>query len=202
MGWKFSRQNIFSRLFSQPGDKPCCASLVQGDPSILYSVAINLGSSPGLWAATATSYCPSRPGELPKLIATEYRIQADRSPCMQEAWNKKFGLIVHLPATFWPARCWWGATAGRSPLPTSRCRSTAWSSSSQCPAPYTTPAIWIGSPTWSNYFQSKLHYILLLMKKFILRLLSHCYFTSRFLTSGWNPHENGIVKAVWNTYCD
>ena len=27
---------------------------------------------PGLWAATAAGYCPSRPGELPKLIASEY----------------------------------------------------------------------------------------------------------------------------------
>ena len=27
------------------------------------------------------SYCPSRPGELPKLIATEHRTQADGSPC-------------------------------------------------------------------------------------------------------------------------
>ena len=57
---------------------------VQSDPSawVLYSVAINLGSSPGLWAAIAASYCPSRPRELPKLTATEYRIQADGSP-----WN-------------------------------------------------------------------------------------------------------------------
>ena len=27
-------------------------------------------------------YCPSRPGELPKLFATEYRIQPDVSPCI------------------------------------------------------------------------------------------------------------------------
>ena len=33
-------------------------------------VVINLGSSTGLWAANAASYCPSRPGEHPKLIAT------------------------------------------------------------------------------------------------------------------------------------
>ena len=56
---------------------------IQDDPSgwFLYSVAINLGSSPGWWAATAASYCPSRSGELPKLIATEYRNQGDGSPC-------------------------------------------------------------------------------------------------------------------------
>ena len=34
-----------------------------------------------MWAATAASYCPSRPGELPKLIATEYRNQGDGSSC-------------------------------------------------------------------------------------------------------------------------
>ena len=47
-------------------------SYIQGDSSarVIYSVAINLGSSPGLWAATAASYCPSRPGELPVWIAT------------------------------------------------------------------------------------------------------------------------------------
>ena len=39
-------------------------------------------SSPGLWAATAASYCPSRPGELPKLIATEYRTQGAEPPCI------------------------------------------------------------------------------------------------------------------------
>ena len=38
-------------------------------------------SSPGLWAATAASYCTSRPGELPKLIATEYRTQGAAPPC-------------------------------------------------------------------------------------------------------------------------
>ena len=38
-------------------------------------------SSPGLWAATAASYCPSRPVELPKLIATEYRTQGAAPPC-------------------------------------------------------------------------------------------------------------------------
>ena len=41
-----------------------------------------MGSSPSLWAATAASYCPSRPRELPKLISTEYRIQPDVSPCI------------------------------------------------------------------------------------------------------------------------
>ena len=49
-------------------------------PSFIEVFRINLGSSPGLWAAPAASYCPSRPGEpmeLPKLIATEYRTQAD-----------------------------------------------------------------------------------------------------------------------------
>ena len=35
-------------------------------PSFIEVFRINLGSSPGLWAAPAASYCPSRPGELPK----------------------------------------------------------------------------------------------------------------------------------------
>ena len=63
---------------------------VQGDPSpwFLYSVAINLRSSPGLWAATAASYCQSRPGELPKLIATEYR-----SPCRYCRFNFSLKII-------------------------------------------------------------------------------------------------------------
>ena len=46
--------------------------------------AIYLGSSPGLWAATAASYCPSRQGELPKLIATEYRTQGAAPPCISD----------------------------------------------------------------------------------------------------------------------
>ena len=40
-------------------------------------------SSPGVWAATAASYCPSRPGELQKLIATEYRTQGAEPPCSE-----------------------------------------------------------------------------------------------------------------------
>ena len=52
---------------------------IQGD---LYSIAINLKSSACLWAATAASYCPSRPGERPKLIATEYRTQGAALPCI------------------------------------------------------------------------------------------------------------------------
>ena len=35
-----------------------------------------------MWAATAASYCPSRPGELPKFISTKYRPQPDVSPCL------------------------------------------------------------------------------------------------------------------------
>ena len=31
----------------------------------------NLGSSPGWWAATVATYCPSRPGELPKLLSSK-----------------------------------------------------------------------------------------------------------------------------------
>ena len=47
----------------------------------LYFVDINFGSSPGLWAATAARYCPSRPGKLPKLMSTKYRPYPDGSPC-------------------------------------------------------------------------------------------------------------------------
>ena len=70
---------------------------VQGDPSpcFLYSVAINLPSSPGLWAATAASYCPRRPGELPKLIATENRTQGDGSPCMYVTFFSGTSLFPH-----------------------------------------------------------------------------------------------------------
>ena len=31
----------------------------------------NLGSSPGWWAATVATYCPSRQGELPKFLAND-----------------------------------------------------------------------------------------------------------------------------------
>ena len=37
----------------------------------LGSVDKNLGSSPGWWAATVATCCPSRPGELPKFLSTE-----------------------------------------------------------------------------------------------------------------------------------
>ena len=42
------------------------------------------GESPGLWAATAASYFPSRPAARgsSKLIATEYRTQGDGLPCI------------------------------------------------------------------------------------------------------------------------
>ena len=62
---------------------PCtvCRQYFLGNTFEFADLAPHLGSSPGLWAATAASYCPSRPGELPKLIATEYRTQPDVSPC-------------------------------------------------------------------------------------------------------------------------
>ena len=31
----------------------------------------NLGSSPGRWAASVATYCPSRPGELPKFLSSK-----------------------------------------------------------------------------------------------------------------------------------
>ena len=31
----------------------------------------DLGSSPGWWAATVATYCPSRPGELPKFLSSK-----------------------------------------------------------------------------------------------------------------------------------
>ena len=31
----------------------------------------NLESSPGWWAATVATYCPSRPGELPKFLSSK-----------------------------------------------------------------------------------------------------------------------------------
>ena len=66
-------------------------------------VAINLG-----WAATAASYCPSRPGEFPKFIATEYRTQPDVSPCTLPI------TVCSSPETRrqwkpqWPSRRWKG----------------------------------------------------------------------------------------------
>ena len=30
----------------------------------------DLGSSPGWWVATVATYCPSRPGELPKFLSS------------------------------------------------------------------------------------------------------------------------------------
>ena len=51
------------------------------------------GEFPGLRAATAASYCPGRPGELPKLIATEPRTQRDVSPCSNMPWY----VIHHRP---------------------------------------------------------------------------------------------------------
>ena len=56
--------------------------------------AINFGSSPGLWAATAASYCPSRQGELPKLVSTEYRTQGAAPPCtLIIAYKETFSLV-------------------------------------------------------------------------------------------------------------
>ena len=58
-------------------------SLPQDDPSawVLYSVAINLGSSLGLLGQWLAAIAAHRPRELLKLIATKYRTQADGSPC-------------------------------------------------------------------------------------------------------------------------
>ena len=47
-----------------------------------------------MWAANAASYCPSRPGELPKLIATEYRTQGDGSPCTSSLPDQYSGYRV------------------------------------------------------------------------------------------------------------
>ena len=38
---------------------------------LLGFVDLDLGSSPGWWAATVATYCPSRPGELPKFISSK-----------------------------------------------------------------------------------------------------------------------------------
>ena len=50
---------------------------IQCEPSpwFLYSVAINLGSSPGLLGQKLSAVAAHKPGELPKLISTEYRNQ-------------------------------------------------------------------------------------------------------------------------------
>ena len=55
---------------------------VQGDPSpwFLYSVDV-FGSSPGILATAAVSYCLSRL-RTTQLIATEYRNRGDGSPCV------------------------------------------------------------------------------------------------------------------------
>ena len=47
----------------------------------LYSVAINFGSSPGLLGQLLAAVAAHKPGELPKLMSTEYRTQPDVSPC-------------------------------------------------------------------------------------------------------------------------
>ena len=60
--------------------KNCILSKLNTEFTIPF-FSLVLVSSPGLLAATAASYCPSRPGELPKLIATEYRTQGAEPPC-------------------------------------------------------------------------------------------------------------------------
>ena len=34
-------------------------------------IDLDLGSSPGWWAGTVATYCPSRPGELPKCLSSK-----------------------------------------------------------------------------------------------------------------------------------
>ena len=56
---------------------------VQGDSGgrIPRFVDLDLGSSPGCWAATVATYCPSRMVELPKYKSTKPRFAPDGSPC-------------------------------------------------------------------------------------------------------------------------
>ena len=44
-------------------------------------VDLNLGSSPGWWAATVATYCPSRMVEHPKSKSTEPSPSGDGLPC-------------------------------------------------------------------------------------------------------------------------
>ena len=50
---------------------------------------MNLGSSPGLLGQQLAAVAAHKPGELPKLIATEYRNQGDGSPCISLAKSAK-----------------------------------------------------------------------------------------------------------------
>ena len=44
-------------------------------------VDLDLGSSPGWWAATVAAYCPSRPVELPKSKSTKPSLRGHGTPC-------------------------------------------------------------------------------------------------------------------------
>ena len=93
---------------------------------MLYFVDINLGSSPGSWAATAASYCPSRPGELPKLTATEYRNQGDGSPCTKVFHSTRQWSFVDMDTHLGPVRqgLWAARTVDQLPS-SSLCRRQA-----------------------------------------------------------------------------
>ena len=60
-----------------------CIVSLQNFPTIIHRDFFGniLGSSPGLWAATAASYCPSRAGELPKQNMTKSHIRWDGKLC-------------------------------------------------------------------------------------------------------------------------
>ena len=49
----------------------------------------NMGSSPGLRAATVATYCPSRPGELPTFLLTKPHARRDAYECrfLSSAWK-------------------------------------------------------------------------------------------------------------------
>ena len=63
----------------------------------------DLGSSPGWWAASLATYCPSRPGELPKLLSSKPCEWQDAQQCRTVEKTSTYGKGA-LTVDFWS--CW------------------------------------------------------------------------------------------------
>ena len=74
---------------------------IQGDSGGLRLgwVDLDLGSSPGWWAATVVTYCPSRMVEHPKSKSTQPSRRPPESPCTtmrQNTWGKRWSLVTSI----------------------------------------------------------------------------------------------------------
>ena len=75
----------------------------------------DLGSSPCRWAHTVATYCPSRPGELPKFLSSK-PCEGRAAPDCRESQAKEVGFQAKTPAKFFsielPPRAQGGSTDG------------------------------------------------------------------------------------------